>query len=568
MSQLVVDQIVSGEVLGLDWGLSDLLYVEVGGRRLIYGLSRTDEKLVAVEMASNGTVSVVDEMALNGPFEVGSKPALGLIDEHLIIAGLPSSAGQFVSLGLDGSFGSQVANADLSSVSAPSVTGSTLVSGSTDGDGLVSYRNGDGSLEWVAALEDDFSTYLDHVTGTVATKVAGVEYVVAISGSENGLTLVEVGTDGSMSAGASFGTLDGLAISQPSDVEAIGRLGEMVLVLAGSGSSSLSTLRVDDGAEVWLSDHILDSTTTRFQAISTVDSITVGDFAYFAAGGVDGGLSLFTVLPGGRMVHLSTLADTSATTLYRVSAISMNYSNGALQILGGSAWEAGLTKLSFDLASQGSVLLASGGAVAGTTLNDQLMGSDLADTISAGSGDDILHDGHGQDTMTGGEGADLFVFAIDGVEDVVLDFERGTDRLDLSGFDFLYDVSQLSITSTANGAVLSYADETIRLFSQDGAALTDSDFSNAGILNVDRPPMLTISQRLVGGDGEDTLNGNTGNDTISGFGGDDLLFGGSGDDHIFGGDGADTLDGGVGHDVIEGGAGSDFVVGGTESDYV
>ena len=568
MTQLLVDQVIAGSALGLSWGLSDILYAEIGGRRVVYVLSQTDEKLVELEIANDGTLTVVDELALNGPFQVGSAPSLELFDGKLVVAGLTSSQGQFVSLDANGHLGVQFSDADVGEISGGITTNGVLVSGAVDGDGLVSFRDLGGDLSWAASLVDDASTYLENVTGSAATTIGGTSYIAAISGSENGLTMVQVAADGTMSAGASFGTLDGLAISQPSAIETVEHVDGKYLVVAGSGSSSLSSLRLDENAEVWLSDHILDSSGTRFQAVSTIDSIKVGDFAYLAAGGVDGGISLLSLLPGGRMVHLATFADTSSTSLYRTSAVSMIYANNALQILGGSAWEAGLTRLSYDLAMQGSVLLADSEILAGTALDDQLIGSDTADTLNGGAGNDVLYDGHGEDILTGGGGEDLFVFALDGVEDVVLDFERGVDRLDLSGFDFLYDVSQLSIVSESDGAVVTFAGETIRLYSEDGGSLSALDFTNASILNVDRPPMLTVSQTLVGSNSDDILNGNTGDDTISGLGGDDLLSGGSGDDDIFGGDGADTLDGGAGRDVIDGGAGADLIIGSLDEDLI
>ena len=568
MTQLSVDQVISSAVLGLDWGLSDLLYAEIGGRRVVYALSRTDEKLVEIEMAADGTLSVIGELGLNGPFEVGSTPALELFDGMISIAGLSGSVGQFITLDASGGLGTQISNPNVGELSAPEAVGLALVSANATGDGLVSYRDIAGSLTLADSLIDDASTYLRNVSDTAAITVTGTDYLAAVSGSENGITLVQVNPDGSMSAGSSFGPLDGLAISQPSVVEVIQQLNEIILVVGAYGSSSLSTLRIDENADIWLSDHILDSNTTRFQAVSTVDTISVGDFAYVAAGGADGGVSLLTVLPGGRLVHLATLADNSTTTLYRTSAISMSHASGALQIIAGSAWESGLTRLSYDLAMQGSVLLSEGGTIAGTELDDQIIGSDTADTIDGGAGADILFDGHGQDVLTGGVGADLFVFSQDGVEDVVLDFERGTDRLDLSEFDFLYDTSQISFSPEADGAVLTFAGETLRLHSEDGGTLTAADFANEDILNVDRPPMLRVSQTLEGGSGADVLNGNTGNDTISGREGDDVLSGGGGNDHIFGDGGADTLDGGDGEDVLEGGVGADHIVGRSGNDLI
>ena len=74
--------------------------------------------------------------------------------------------------------------------------------------------------------------------------------------------------------------------------------------------------------------------------------------------------------------------------------------------------------------------------------DDRLFGGDGDDALFGGPGADILLGGAGRDTMTGGPGADLFVFlaASDSLpgasrRDVILDFEAGIDRIDLSRID-------------------------------------------------------------------------------------------------------------------------------------
>jgi Ca2+-binding RTX toxin-like protein len=78
--------------------------------------------------------------------------------------------------------------------------------------------------------------------------------------------------------------------------------------------------------------------------------------------------------------------------------------------------------------------------------NDFLQGNTGNDTLYGGMGDDILVGGQGNDVlqgdfginrMAGGQGADIFVSSITqkGV-DIVTDFERGTDKIDLLGASF------------------------------------------------------------------------------------------------------------------------------------
>ncbi len=63
------------------------------------------------------------------------------------------------------------------------------------------------------------------------------------------------------------------------------------------------------------------------------------------------------------------------------------------------------------------------------------------DAFYGTKGDDTIHGGVGQDTVLGGEGADHFVFSAitdssATSRDVILDFEAGVDKIDLSGLGF------------------------------------------------------------------------------------------------------------------------------------
>jgi Ca2+-binding RTX toxin-like protein len=105
---------------------------------------------------------------------------------------------------------------------------------------------------------------------------------------------------------------------------------------------------------------------------------------------------------------------------------------------------------------------------------------------------------------------------------------------------------------------------------------------------------LTANERIVGGQGADTINigtgqdalgeqgndiitgnastnfisGGLGDDTIDGGNGDDFLFGDSGNDVITGGAGGDTILGGAGSDILDGSAGADGLRGGPGKDFL
>ena len=577
MTVLTVEQELSLNSVGLTSGLADLLVVEFGGRRILYALSRSENLLTEVEVAGDGTLSIVNSLALTGTFSAGSDPLMGHItfadgSSQLALAGLPEADGQSVTLSTDGTLGTQASLPGVGSVAAPSditLDGTaTMISGG-QGGGLTLFTDTGSGFGWTAALADTADRNLADVTALVTFTLGAQTFVGTASAIENGVNLARVTNSGLTQAGA-LGAAEFLPVGTPSDMVVVQRFGETHLVVASSGSSSLTTIAVGSGGVPMLSDHILDSEATAIGGARALDAQRFGSFVYVAAAGDEGGISLFTLLPGGRLVHLDTVPDDNYLSLERITSLELAISGSALQIYGASFWASDISRLSYDLSAQGTVTFADGqgGGAIGTALDDQVIGSDVAEAISGGAGDDILADGAGIDTLTGGLGEDLFVMSADGVLDVITDFERGTDKLDLSAFDFLYDISQLSLTAETDGATLTHGQETIRISTMDGAPLTLADLTNDDILNVDRPPFLATAQELIGGSGPDTLIGGFGADTIFGGAGEDSLSGKGGNDLIDGGDGADQIDGGSGDDTLLGQSDADTIVGASGSDLI
>ncbi|MGZ8336234.1 MAG: calcium-binding protein, partial [Allosphingosinicella sp.] len=76
--------------------------------------------------------------------------------------------------------------------------------------------------------------------------------------------------------------------------------------------------------------------------------------------------------------------------------------------------------------------------------NDRLSGGNHADRLHGGAGDDRLDGGNqedwldggaGDDILTGGNQNDIFAFSEAGGDDVITDFRRGQDKIDLSSLD-------------------------------------------------------------------------------------------------------------------------------------
>ena len=115
--------------------------------------------------------------------------------------------------------------------------------------------------------------------------------------------------------------------------------------------------------------------------------------------------------------------------------------------LAGEGHDTVWSSVSYALADNVEDLILTGSAVNGTgnDLANEVTGNALSNRLDGGAGNDRLIGGDGVDYLTGGAGSDVFVAEIDATKvvgksgtislDVVLDFTRGEDLIDLSGID-------------------------------------------------------------------------------------------------------------------------------------
>ena len=314
MPALTVDQIMSDIVLGLASGLDDLLVLEFNGRRVLYGVSRAESRLVEIEVASDGQLSLSGSLNLSGSVLVGTSAGIehGVLPgaDALFLSGFSEADGQQVSLSATGTLGAQQSVSGVGLLSSPAtleVSGTPVLMASQTGGGLAHFAYTGGGYATGIGLEDASDRYLGDIAAIAPFVVAGTSYVATASATENGVNIASVTETGLTQTGA-LGAADSLPISTPSDLEVLHRLDETLIVVASVGTSSLSILDVENGVPA-LADHIYDSAATRFQGASSAATATYGDFAFVAAGGAEGGVSLLTVLPGGRLVHLDSVAE-------------------------------------------------------------------------------------------------------------------------------------------------------------------------------------------------------------------------------------------------------------------
>jgi len=590
--------------IGVSWGevaidIRSLVSVEAAGTSVVLATTGPGGGMISLQYV-DGVLEAFDQVLFSDDIRssvTGYTALLEVGGQSYAVVG-DTAQGVVVSYEMDGD-GSL---ADQVSTSLPVYAGNSGPVIATSANGYIytvtaagrlqGFSNTNGTFNVVATHEDTLTSYTADPVALEVVTIAGTEYLIVLSAQDVGVTTFEIDAQsGALSQTDAVGVTTGLGLlNNPTDLETV-TIADSTYAIVTSASDSavggaLTVLKIDENGQMQVTDHILDSLNTRFGAAHTVEVAQVGEWTYVVAGGGDAGLSLFTLTPGGQLLHLDTIADSLSSGLETISALSLLSDGSDLQVFAASGASQGLSQLSIDQSEQGIVLEAASGRIDGTDQNDLLIGGIGDNDLRGGAGDDILLDGYGEDRLTGGDGADTFVFGSDGANDDIRDFEPGIDRIDFSAVPMLYNEGQLEVIEQSWGArIFLPSGEKIEVRSASGETLTEAQIFASIDWETDRPPMLLFNTQtgddgddvFEGSDGTDVFAGGEGNDTLTTSGGDDLLDGGNGHDYLSGGSGNDsligaggfdTLIGGTGNDTLEGGWGADSIDAGDGNDYI
>ena len=440
----------------------------------------------------------------------------------------------------------------------------------------------------------------------------GQTYVFASYGGEDTVGMFHREANGTLRHVSDFDAGDGLWVDRPGALAVTsGADGKLYVVVAGSGSDSLSVLSVAaNGSGATVVDHLFDTRDTRFADATHVESFTVDGRDFILAAGSDSGLSLFSMLPGGRLHHEGSFEATVDAPLNGLTSLEVMVEPGGLRIWAATEAAPFLSEISLSLANIGTTQLAplNGGTTSGGMLDDVLIGWAGADLLNGGAGDDVLMDGGGSDSLRGGLGEDTFIFARDGQTDTILDFQHTQDVIDLSGFGALGGAFNVSIVTRSWGAEFRVGTETINVYSADGLELHEGHFSDANLIVTGRaetnvslyepvaptpapviaatPPPAPAPPPPVetGAETDETVTGTApdalaylmpgaysfaaGANTLYGTNAANILFTDEKNDHVYALGGEDTINTAAGNDVIVAGGGQDLVNGGAGHDRI
>ena len=581
-------------------GITDMYLYAGGATPVLFTVTRAGGWLSAYDVSSGGA-TLTDNWYLDDTFlqleSTDMAVAYGPDGAQVLLAGLLSDDLMGLSLpaaGTAGVFGMQSAW-QTGGVSAATFTDIEWVEGTQFG--LVSVRSGglisldlSNTGQAAASIAPAGGALPDtRVSAMASATIDGVHYGVAGYAQDDALGLFRLDDAAQIEPLASvFAGADTGWFSDPAALAFAEVAGESFVIMAASGSQSLTVLRFSDTDGFEVADHVLDSLETRFAHASHLEVVEMGDMSFVIAAGTDSGFSVFALLPGGRLHPVETVAGSIASPLNNITGLEAHVSGDELHLWVSTQSAPYLSEYLLTFQGRGSMLNAdaAGGPLSGTGAADILAGRGGADILNGGAGDDIIIDGPGADILTGGAGADDFVFVRDDQRDVITDFQPGLDRIDLTGLDQQWDLADLIVLPRPWGAELRYGEEVIEVRSATLTPLGSADFGADTFVTTDRVTYTGIpvdqivvtyagGVPLTGSDMADWLHGDDANDLISGAGGDDTiwgvagndtLYGGTGNDRIEGGDGDDSLYGDAGFDVLLGGAGNDVLDGGAQAD--
>lgn len=371
---------------------------------------------------------------------------------------------------------------------------------------------------------------------------------MAVSAQGDGLYTFQVGAGGVAGLVDSLDIRSGLGLDTPTHLSQLTLGGQSFVLVGAAGSSPVSVIAVAANGSLRATDQVNVDRDTRFQSLSVLETIEVDGRGFVLVGGADDGLSLMTLLPTGRLVHLQTIADDLATALTNPAALTLVEENGMIVVYAAGLTDdpygaSGVGRFEIDPnagGTAGQVMRAGAGAdqLTGGAEADQITGGNADDRLQGGAGADIIVDGAGHDRMWGGAGADIFVLAGDGVTDTIEDFELGVDRIDMSAMGRFYTVEALHFDSTLTGAELSINGETLIVKTANNSRLRSEDFHYSDptdLWHVSTAALPIGEQQIIGTAGRDMIRGAEGADTIAGSNGADTIYGGSGNDMLIGG---------------------------------
>ncbi len=472
-------------------GLSDLEIVTVGSRTYLIAAGAADAGLSVYEILSDGSLTPVDDVLFssgsgtNGVSDLTSFTIDGTT--YLMVAGNFDNNQVVYEVGSDGSLTVSDSYADALEnyqewmLTEFVDTGSeTFLFGVQWGEsGFFGYDvSATGDLSGRSDTPDGPGMFLGDVSAMHSVTLHGKTFLFVASGVDVGIHSYIVGPGGVLdlrfTVPPSVGGLAGI-----SDITSLDTGARSFIFVASAGTDSIMVYRVSQGGRLQHVETLTDTGDTRFEDVSALDAFEFNGRHFLLAAGSDGGFTLMEVDYRGRLKVLESIEDTAALALDNVTDIEIAIIDGEVHVFVSSGSEHGFSEFVLEFPNGMNEIRGGSGkdTINGTAQDDTIYGHGRNDVLYGHDGDDRLVDGRGTDILYGGAGADIFEFVPDHRTDRIMDYEIGLDKIDLSGYDLVYNVEDLEIISTSDGAIIWINGDKLRIFSDDGSSLTAGDFT-------------------------------------------------------------------------------------------
>lgn len=637
--ELVFEGIVAAGPEALSLDIRSVSAVSFASGDYVVTTNGVNGGVCVMQVQPNGTL-VLSDTALYGNLPVDSllaQPELVTIggDTYVLVA--THGSGDLIGYRLreDGTLGAQdridlpgsaITPVCISAVVGASEASHVLVSLDLETGKLTSYVSSGNGYVSGQSKGTDLETRGTIVMESASTPQA--DFVVVADSGVQGVTTYRIYPDtGQIQQVGRIGQDNGLGVGEPTDLSILHAHGQTWVILTAAQSQSVTVLKMAGNGKLSVADHMTDTLGTRFADAQAVASFEVDGQAFVVVGGTDGGLTLMSMMPDGRLIQRTTLEHALGLGLENITQIEAQVTDDQVNLFISSSLTEGVTQFSLPTDDLGQHLQGAG-LVQGTSGNDLLRGTGTGtDRLEGRGGDDVLYASDTDTRLNGGDGADRFVLRPVAATYVIEDFQPGTDVLDLSMFPMLRSPLQLNYSITEDGAVFQHGETVVIVDAVGGGPLAAGDIWDGGFdwadrhvlvdgaepvpwpeqgppranivlpVDPDRPggapalpdvptvPPLTPTHPGTAGDDKVTGRSNQddlvllqgGNDSLWNPGGNNFVDGGAGGDTLSANGGRDTILGGVdndsimglgGHDFLAGQDGRDTVWGGAGDDYV
>ena len=203
--------------------------------------------------------------------------------------------------------------------------------------------------------ETDSGSYeLDGASFVTSADVGGTTYIFVAGGADNGISVFSLNASGVLTNTYNVTDSGALNLVGVSGLTTITSQGNTYLIAAGAGDNGLSVFRVATNGTLTSVYDLADGGALNLGGVSRVASATVSGTAYvFAAGTNDDGISVFSVAGNGKLSSVYNVADTGTLKLDGVKGLTTAVIGGTTFLFAAGGVDDGVSV--FSVGANGSL---------------------------------------------------------------------------------------------------------------------------------------------------------------------------------------------------------------------